>query len=300
MNRWPRLFRDEKGFIPMLLALLIALGGLVSVGALILNRSATSLRSGKANLEQLAELEKSIRAYAYMNHRLPCPANGDDATGAVKATCTGGNNDGVVPWRDLGLTKEAVKDPYGRLISYSVDPGLSAGSVCTGTSPVNSALPGAIRINPSANTSFFVLISHGPNGYGGWLPAGGQSASPASSQERENCTDSAASVTCADPDPLAVTQGPYQPDPDAPNYFDDVILAAKSADYTALCAATSTADAVEDDDGRGRRRLDRDRRRNRDDNNGRNDRNRDRDRDDNNDRNGRNGNNGDRNGRGND
>ena len=60
MIRWRHFIRDENGFIPMLLALLIALGGLVGVGSLMLSRSTANLRSGKANLEQLAEIEKTI------------------------------------------------------------------------------------------------------------------------------------------------------------------------------------------------------------------------------------------------
>ena len=283
MKRWRCLLRDDRGFIPVLLALLIAFGGMISLGAFVLSRSAASLQSGKANLEQLAELEKTIRAYVYLNRRLPCPANGDDMTGAAKTTCTGGNNDGVVPWGELGLPKEAIRDPYGRMISYSVDPLLTSGNVCTGSSPVNTALPGSIRINPSAATSLFVLISHGPNGYGGWLPGGRQSANPASSPERENCADSAANnstVTCADPDPRAVTQGPIQGNPDAPEFFDDTVAAARSEDYTALCNAIDTVAADEDEDGRRRHGRHRDHDRNRN-------RHHDRDNDNNRNRNGR-------------
>ena len=239
MIHWRPLVQDDKGFIPMLLALLIALGGLIGVGSLILSRSSVNLQSGKANLEQLTEIEKTIRGHAYQYRRLPCPANGDDPSGVAKATCTGSANDGVVPWGTLGLPQEAIRDPYGRLISYSVDPGLVDGKICTGATP-NTPLPGAIRINPTASTTLFALVSHGSNGLGGWLPNYRQSAPPASLLERENCANSAANsanVTCADPDPLVINQGPIQRDPTAPDYFDDSVLAARSEDYTALCAA---------------------------------------------------------------
>lgn len=228
----------------MLLALLIAMGGLVSLSVIMLGRSGYSLEKGKSNIGQLADLEKAIRAHVFLTRRLPCPANGDE-DGVSKPSCTGTDNDGVVPWTTLGLSKDDAKDPYGRLISYHVDPDLAASAdknfcINSGSGPGNMARDGTIRLNPSTGTSLFVLISHGPNGLGGWLPTGRQSVIPSSTLERENCPDSAASagnVTCANPDAKDVTQGPYQGNPAAANYFDDAILAAESNDYTAVCQA---------------------------------------------------------------
>ncbi len=237
MTIWRRLIRSESGFIPMLLALLIAAGAIIGLGVLMLKGSSISLEKSKSNSAQLIGLEKTIRAYVFLTRRLPCPANGDE-DGISKPSCAGNNNDGVVPWATLGLPKDDAKDPFGHLISYHVDPDIVAGNICTGV----TASPGTIRLNPSADTSLFVLISHGPNGLGGWLPTGRQSVIPSSTLERENCSDSAANpnnVTCANPNAKDVTQGPYQANPAAANYFDDTVLAARSSDYDKNCPVST-------------------------------------------------------------
>ncbi len=239
LKRWRRFSESEGGFIPLLLVLLMAAAGLIGVGVIVLNRTGSALVHGRASSEQLARLEKTLRAHAYRTARLPCPADGD-GDGVSRTGCTGNNNDGVVPWRTLGLPREDAQDAFGGMISYSVDPDLLAGDFCAGGA---TALSGGIRLAPSAATSLFVLVSHGPTGYGAWLPSARQAANPASAAERENCADSAAAasrVSCTDPNPRTINQGPYQPDPAAANFFDDITLAAKSADYDAVCAAAGT------------------------------------------------------------
>lgn len=224
----------------MLLALLIAAAGLIGVGVIVLNRTSGALQQDKASTQQLVRLEKTLRAHAYRTGKLICPAHGD-GDGAAKTSCTGNNNDGVVPWRTLGLPREDAQDAAGGMISYSVDPDLLAGDFCAGG---GTALPGGIRLAPSVATSLFTLVSHGPTGFGAWLPGGRQAANPASAVERENCADSAADtgrVTCADPNPRVINQGPYQSDPAAAGFFDDITLAAKSADYDAVCAASGNS-----------------------------------------------------------
>ncbi len=238
MMRWKHLIRSESGIIPMLLALLLAAGAFIGLGMLMLRGNGAALRNVKSNSTQLLELEKTIRAHVFLTRHLPCPANGD-GDGASRAGCAGNNNDGVVPWATLGITRDDATDRFGRLISYHVDPDLdpvnsNAAEICQG----NDARAGTLRLNPSADTSLFVLISHGSNGFGGWLPIGRQTANPASTLERENCSDSAvnpANVICANPSAKDITQGPYQTNPAAANYFDDTVLAARSSDYNDNC-----------------------------------------------------------------
>lgn len=238
MMRWKHLIRSESGIIPMLLALILAAGAFIGLGTLMLKGSGAALKKTKSNSEQLVGLEKTIRAHVFLTRHLPCPADGD-GDGASRAGCAGNNNDGVVPWVTLGITRDDATDPFGRLISYHVDPDLepvnsNAAKICQG----NDARAGTLRLNPSADTSLFVLISHGSNGFGGWLPIGRQTANPASALERENCSGSAvnpANVTCANPSAKDITQGPHQTDPAAANYFDDTVLAARSSDYNDNC-----------------------------------------------------------------
>lgn len=239
MNRRRKFLHSESGIIPMLLALLLAAGAVIGFGAYILKGSTVALQSNKSNYEQLVDLEKTIRAYTFLNRVLPCPAapNGD---GASKTSCASNENDGVVPWATLGITRAAATDPYGRLISYHVDPALAPVNpnnlnICQST----TARPGTLVLSPTTAVSLFVLISHGPNGLGGWRTNSLQMPNPASTQERENCADITGNnsiVTCVNPSATIVTQGPHQTDLSQPNYFDDMLLAATSANYNPVCA----------------------------------------------------------------
>ena len=75
--------------------------------------------------------------------------------------------------------------------------------------------------------------------FAGRMAAGMQAAIPVSAQELENCTNSMATpgASCTDPNPGRVTVSPYQGDMTAANFFDDLVLAAQSVDYTPACAA---------------------------------------------------------------
>ena len=95
MTRWRGLLRSERGVLPLLLAMLIAAGGMISLAILALNRMGGVLQKNRTVLEQLEKLEKSIRAESFRTLRLPCPALAD-GDGTAKSSCTGANNDGVV------------------------------------------------------------------------------------------------------------------------------------------------------------------------------------------------------------
>jgi prepilin-type N-terminal cleavage/methylation domain-containing protein len=113
---------------------------------------------------------------------------------------------GVVPWKTLGLSIEQVQDGYYRFFSYHVTPATTALSatnvnamrgdmtIHTGTPPQLGLPPTGNQINSCMNTTtppvggddqngcnlraVIVLLSHGENGAGAWLPTGSQLALP--------------------------------------------------------------------------------------------------------------------------
>lgn len=240
MNRATNFAADQRGIAPLLIVLLIGAAALISLGVAFLGESNTGLRQQSVSSERLGKIEQQLRVYSYENSRLPCPAN-PDADGGARPDCTGANNAGIVPWKTLGLTREAAQDDFGRMISYVIDPALVSGDFCAG---LPTALAGGLGVLPSGGPRLFALISHGPNGFGAWLPAGRQMPNPASTLERNNCSSVAANpalVLCNDPLSGTVAAGPFNTDITSPNYFDDTVLLANSADYDPVCAATAAS-----------------------------------------------------------
>jgi prepilin-type N-terminal cleavage/methylation domain-containing protein len=107
-----------------------------------------SLREGQQRSTvrtQLDTIDTALANFVAQYKRLPCPANGTFASGALGAgietlwggpvtpptigTCNPNNQaNGVVPWVSLGLSEADATDPWGGRISYRVDPALATGS----------------------------------------------------------------------------------------------------------------------------------------------------------------------------
>jgi type II secretory pathway pseudopilin PulG len=86
---------------------------------------------------RLTGIDNALAVYVSTNRRLPCPANGtlDGAAGVVNAglenasttsprTCVGTQQNGVIPWKTLGLSLADVTDAWGNVITYRVEPAL--------------------------------------------------------------------------------------------------------------------------------------------------------------------------------
>lgn len=242
MTRGQRFFPDERGIIPLLLALLIGAAAFIGLGIAILGGADTAQKQQAASAGRLVQLEKRLRLYAYENDRLPCPAN-PDGDGNPRATCTGGNNAGIIPWKVLGLPRQDAVDDFGRMVTYIIDPALIAGDICAGGV---TALAGSLAVVPGGGPRLFSLISHGPTGFGGWLPGGTQMQNPPSAIERANCasTSISATVNCVDPNTDSVTSGPFNPDITSADFFDDNVLLSNSADYNPVCSGAAPTGVI--------------------------------------------------------
>jgi len=178
------------------------------VTVLVLGASTLALQAAKQTRRPLAELrtteqrldriEQALRAYALIRQELPCAADGALDTGLANPTlgaCI--TPEGTVPWATLGLQKDDALDAWNRKISYRVREG--------NTSLIPPPATLTVRddyVNPPtiANVAW-VLISHGPTGYGAWLLKGN---SPAPAQRMVLPTDVAA--PSFDPDEYSNTQ----------------------------------------------------------------------------------------------
>ena len=133
----PRSHSSRSGFtlveiavVLVIVAILIAMGALLTRG--IVAGQKRSLTGSRMSL-----VDSSLVQFVMQQKRLPCPADGtkpsaDPVAGAEGARnaggCTGTMQDGVVPWRALGLSETDVLDGWDRRLTYRVFPALGADS----------------------------------------------------------------------------------------------------------------------------------------------------------------------------
>lgn len=180
----------QRGFTLIQISLLLVVASLVLVA--ILPSTRTNLSANSATTVKLNAVLTALRAYESKNAALPCPADASQpilsttygvaaANAGTTSNCSGGTPAanyvdstnhiavGMVPVRALGLGNDAALDAYGRDITYAVD--------TNATSCFSGALPGQITVtdNGTANNTIAVLVSHGADGHGAWIPMPGSS-----------------------------------------------------------------------------------------------------------------------------
>ncbi len=83
---------------------------------------------------KMEKVRKSLASYVHKQYRLPCPADishstSDDKFGTEQAGCNpkdGDSQQGIVPFKELGLTIADVKDEWGNYFTYSVSPNFTS------------------------------------------------------------------------------------------------------------------------------------------------------------------------------
>src|SRR5579871_256412 len=181
----------QSGFTLIQISILLTVAALVLVN--LLPTSQLTLKANASSATQMNVVLTALRNYEVNTGTLPCPADPTQplgsttygvmaANGGTTSNCTGGTPAaayadatnhiaiGMVPVRSLGLASGFALDGYGRDITYAVD------TSATGCWP-SATLPGAITINDNGTTNHAVamLVSHGADGYGAWLPLAGSS-----------------------------------------------------------------------------------------------------------------------------
>ncbi len=183
--------RMRRGFTLIQISILLVIASLVMVAILPSTRS--NLASNSATVTKMNSVVTALRAYMAVNGNYPCPA---DASLAISSSnygvaaanpnttnnCAGGtpaanytdatNNIaiGMIPVRALGLSNDYALDGFGRTITYAVD------TNAVGCWPSRN-ITGKITVtdNGIPNSTPFVLVSHGADGHGAWIPLPGTS-----------------------------------------------------------------------------------------------------------------------------
>jgi len=141
-------------------------------------------------VNNIALVEQELRKYLAKNKSYPCPAliTGVSSTANYgQADCTGATEigtapdtilAGMVPARELGIPDSMVVDGWNRKLSYAVTKAMTVPGIITGDETVDP--PGIISVIDKANAERanppgqapYVVISHGPDGRGGFTNAG--------------------------------------------------------------------------------------------------------------------------------
>jgi prepilin-type N-terminal cleavage/methylation domain-containing protein len=190
--------RVGRGFTLVELAMVLVIFSLLVGGMLMGLGAQRQVAEINESQKNLSEIRDALVGFAVTNGRLPCPAVPTLATGsasaglervAVAGGCTGGAAAvaGVLPWATLGVQE---LDVWGRRVSYRVTGVFAQPITGQAAFALNSTGDINVRITTAgtllaANVPA-VVVSHGPNGFGAYLPTGVQMAAGPDADETEN------------------------------------------------------------------------------------------------------------------
>jgi len=185
-----------NGFTLIEMAVVLVIIGLLLAGLLMPLSTQLEQRRIEETRKAMDEITQALIGFALANGRLPCPASPTIASGAVGAgaeTNTGANgscvsNPGVLPWATLGLSEtDAWNRRYTYRVTGSFADGLDGAGLAGATAPCGTPRAGvSFELCSTGDNTVLaaaggatlasgipaVVVSHGPNGLGGYTTAG--------------------------------------------------------------------------------------------------------------------------------
>jgi prepilin-type N-terminal cleavage/methylation domain-containing protein len=184
-----RIHFHINGFTLVEMAIVLAIIALILSGGIsLLSTQQDQQRINDTNT-RLATAQEALVGFALAYGRLPCPADptivsGTTGAGIETTTCTTSTSTGgVVPWATLGISET---DAWGRRFTYQVTNNWADSTDGTGVASCGITVGISFQLCSIANLNILstiggtsiatsvpaVIVSHGVNGLGAYLPSG--------------------------------------------------------------------------------------------------------------------------------
>ena len=174
-SEWLNMIRklNSRGFTLVEMAVVLVIVGLLVSAFLAPLSVQRDLKDYAETQKRMEEIKESLIGYGLTHGYLPCPAisASNGAEDRTATACTGGKEEGFLPWAELGVPK---LDNWNHLYRYSVTPAYTDSLAKIMLSPLTAAKI-TIRTRDSlgnlvnltnANVVPFAVVSMGKNGLG--------------------------------------------------------------------------------------------------------------------------------------
>lgn len=195
----------SRGFSLTEMAVVLVIVAILIAGLVIPLATQQDIRARQDTENMLTNLREALLGYAASHAAgdgrpyLPCPDTDDDGReNRAGGVCTGGIQEGRIPWADLGLGRN---DAWNNRYRYRVTAAFSSsanGFTLASAGDLNVCADAACAASVAASVPV-VVLSHGANGAGAFNMSGGTNPAPAGADELEN-TDGDATFVGKTPD----------------------------------------------------------------------------------------------------
>jgi len=123
----------QPGFTLIEVVVVMLIFTVVIAMAAVITRGVSAAQKRSITATRMAGVDAALLLFVQQQKRLPCPADGSvESTvatgvemGGGAAACTANQQNGVVPWRTLGITENDATDGWDRRLTYRVAPSLA-------------------------------------------------------------------------------------------------------------------------------------------------------------------------------
>lgn len=252
---------NQSGFTLVELSIVIIISGLLLVAAVAAYDQWLKDHRVRVTADRLEEIEKAIQVYVAQHGYLPCvaPMTATPDQAGYNRSPTGGCSSanppsdpsfesgstlvqkvrvGAIPTRSLNLADEIGTDGYGHRFTMAVTNALTigAGNYSANSGKIDVVDHNGTSVIDPAGKAIYVILSHGPDGVGAYLPNGTKyedcnSTFTHNELDKENCDYSNKTFR-------KVTSLFYSETRGSPKHFDDTVK-FQTKGFLAVPAITS-------------------------------------------------------------
>ena len=232
------LEKKNRGFSLLELSVVLVIIGIIVGGTVAIGITQVEAAREAQTRQKMTIIEDALLNYRRLNNRLPCPNSyslpeTDNTYGfetGNAGACAGNllpadsSARGALPVKALNLPADFMVDGWGEKLSYIVTINATANSAFKTGSLNTMQTNGSIVIKDTSTNNIttgavYAVVSHGKNGYGGYLKTGAQkTAGSTNTIELVNCRCSGSGSD------TSIYNGPFINNTDPNQIYDDITL----------------------------------------------------------------------------